>query len=62
MHDYVIVQKERLLDDDLLKLLTLSEIIDDKVKHMSFWSRYNIQTSIFAQQLQKLLIGHTFHW
>ena len=29
--------------------------------HMSFSPRWNIRTSIFAQQLQKLLIGHTFH-
>ena len=39
----------------------ISAVLEGK-KHMSFWSRYNIQTSIFAQQLQKLLIGHTFHW
>ena len=45
-----------------LQSLALPILQQEKSVHMSFSPRWNIRTSIFAQQLQKLLIGHTFHW
>ena len=46
-------------DFNCLRIPNTNDITYDK--HMSTSLRCNIRASIFAQQLQKLLIGHTFH-